>query len=105
MFIVHFIIIGTLMYFIMKYIEKKVHIPDETQWRNSDPAFLALCCRRSGQNLTEIFRIAADRHGINIDNSVLRKDISLYLRHTKTPFYVDSFITEGRKELLKDENE
>lgn len=97
--IVHLLLFGVVMYFILKWINTKFPEPPE----DSDAAFLAMCCRRSGKNINEVFKEAALSQGFNITDELLAKDIKIFLHgETEVPFYVREFIKEGR--LYMEEN-
>lgn len=91
-----------IMYFVTKWIEKHTKIPPpDSEWRISDEAFLAMCCRRSGMNIGDVFYEAALMDGFKCERNErwLVKDISLFLRNSDIPPYVRKFIDEGRKEM------
>jgi hypothetical protein len=104
-FLFHFAVAGTIMYFAMKWINNKFKLPDEGDWNTSDTAFLAMCCRRAQLNVGQIFTIAAERHGVSLTEGMVRKDVSLFLRESRIPFYVQSFIQEGRQAMRKENDE
>lgn len=94
--IIHLIIVGIIMYFIMRWIQRK--FPDVPP--NEDAAFLAMCCRRLNTNITEVFKIAAEHSGLFLDDRIIAKDVKFFLHGEETiPFYVRKFIDDGRKEI------
>lgn len=70
--------------------------------KGSDADFLSLCCRRSGKNIEQIFRIAGEKAGLKLMDEWLKKDVRRFLHDPDDiPHYVREFIKEGRKALDK----
>lgn len=95
MMIIHLLVVGIIMYYIMKWINNKFPEPPE----NSDAQFLAMCCRRLNTNINEVFRIASRHYGLELTEKSLLKDVRVFLHgESDLPHYVRKFIDEGRKE-------
>lgn len=87
---------------VITWLLNKYYLPEPP--KGSDAEFLSLCCRRSGKNIEEIFRIAGERAGLKLADKWIHKDVRNFLHNdTDIPHYVKKFIDEGRKALDNDE--